>query len=554
MIGIPSDDRSPLSSTEPSPIEAARAGSSFEHRRCRLAALVLAALLAAPAGCGWQMALDQIDPFLRTSLRLDDWLEIHDGSLTLYSNAPVETAQQFVEELALLRAVLARVTNIRNPENPPPVRIFLFHSMTGFRYFQPAANVGGYFGVLPEGGSTIVTPAQVSGRALSADGRWVLRYAEVGHTFDGQAVLFHEYVHLILRNSRHLIYPAWYDEGMAELLSTVRRNGDTVEVGGVVNTTDPTGFSMVALLSLRDYSELSPDQQESFYFRSWALLHMLSAGHINGLPDRRFLVQRYLALINQGRSERQACREAFGIGPAGLGRELSDYLTANTFPYMKIPTDELPTEPPNEPRSVPEPEALLLLAELSAETSGIESEVARTLVRAAEQSNPHSPQALAWSAFALEAKNRSDQAQQTIQRADEAGGGPSADRIIARLLLRRAEAEEIPSHRTIQVLDARSRISRSMTAEPTSIASRVLFGSSYLLTDEDPERAIRVLEEVLEERHFDTNVHLMLAELYERAGKRTSAKKSVEVVLQWARDPAVLEEANAVSARLNASN
>ena len=48
---------------------------------------------------------------------------------------------------------------------------------------------------------------------------------------DAADVLFHEYVHYVLRNENALAYPAWYDEGLAEFLSTVRVREDRVEMG-----------------------------------------------------------------------------------------------------------------------------------------------------------------------------------------------------------------------------------------------------------------------------------------------------------------------------------
>ena len=50
---------------------------------------------------------------------------------------------------------------------------------------------------------------------------------------DAGSTALHEYVHFVLRNGAATRYPAWYDEGLAEFLSTVSMQDEQVVIGTI---------------------------------------------------------------------------------------------------------------------------------------------------------------------------------------------------------------------------------------------------------------------------------------------------------------------------------
>lgn len=147
-------------------------------------------------------------------------------------------------------------------------------------------------------------------------------------------VLFHEYAHHLMQQYSTAVYPAWYVEGYAELLSTVRFRGDRLQFGlpahhRAVQLLDEPTLPIQTLLTA-SVEDLKRGQTGNFYGRAWLLTHYLSIS--SARPGQ---LTRYLQVLNEGTSSLEAARQAFGdLGV--LHRDMEHYLRASTLKYLML--------------------------------------------------------------------------------------------------------------------------------------------------------------------------------------------------------------------------
>src|SRR4030095_16091840 len=100
-------------------------------------------------------------------------------------------------------------------------------------------------------------------------------------------VVQHEYTHFLQFNQSDFIYPPWYVEGLAEMLSTVQVTSTDVELGHPpANRVDSlrrgpqNGYwhPIRRLMRARSLENWPSVQIGMFYAESWALVDFLHAG------------------------------------------------------------------------------------------------------------------------------------------------------------------------------------------------------------------------------------------------------------------------------------
>ena len=141
---------------------------------------------------------------------------------------------------------------------------------------------------------------------------------------DDAAIIRHEFGHTLLFNP-WFDYPHWYEEGFAELISTIEfdRRHEHFTIGkrperyrGRLRpridwpTLVRPDFNPHALSDRR--------MIRSAYAQNWLLVHYLS---LNNDPQHVFELERYFARVTANRDSPTAFAEAFGIEPAVLWDE-----------------------------------------------------------------------------------------------------------------------------------------------------------------------------------------------------------------------------------------
>lgn len=201
----------------------------------------------------------------------DQWRTARTEHFEVFSSASEKKTREVVVLLEQFRASFI-ATFALQPAHEPRVTVMLFDSDRAFTPYKPLyqgkpKDVSGYF---VGGKDEVVIALKLDSTLEDGD--------------DPLETVLHEYVHLLL-HTRGLKLPTWLNEGLAEVFSTFRVNGSTVEYGRPKDIY-VTLLSQSALLSmsrLLAVDETSPDYNEEtragmFYAQSWAMAHFLLCG------------------------------------------------------------------------------------------------------------------------------------------------------------------------------------------------------------------------------------------------------------------------------------
>jgi len=166
------------------------------------------------------------------------------------------------------------------------------------------------------------------------------------------SVLFHEYVHLLIRSGYERA-PTWLDEGYAEYYSDFDLIGGKrrVRVGKRLHSRAQylRTHQLLPLKTLLIADRQSPvyhdhDQRGIFYAQSWALIHYLESDRTGA---RRQQLAAFLSLLAGGTAVEESVRRAFRIEFAALERTLREYARSAQFlEHVRALPEQLGAAPP----------------------------------------------------------------------------------------------------------------------------------------------------------------------------------------------------------------
>jgi tetratricopeptide (TPR) repeat protein len=422
------------------------------------------------------------------------WLHLRSGSFDLYTSASAGNGREVLQRLEQIRHVFETRTQQKNL-TPLPVRVYVFRSEPEFRRFQVKDNAAGYYQSAPDRDYIAM---QLTGTDL-------------------YRVVYHEYVHLLMRHSGVHV-PVWLNEGTAEVYSTTAIKGSRVRIGDLI----PSHVSTLRSEPLIDLSILlmvthdSPHYNERdktgiFYAQSWALAHMLnfSAEYRAGMPN-------FLSILLSGDDPVRAFQQAFGKSLRSVREDLAAYIRQDRFAGVRFEAEKLPERGRVPAESVEELDAELLLADLLiAIGRGEQAEAALQKLASAHPDRADLQEALGDAAVR---RDEDERARRHYERALELGSRSGRLRYDYAMLLRELNA---PAEQVMQSLrDA-------VLLEPKLFEARYLLG--YMLLDQGkPVEAIEQLRAAVELRPFRCAAweHLALAHL--QAGQKKEALASAQ--------------------------
>lgn len=302
------------------------------------------------------------------------WTRVTSPQFEIFSDA----SQGDIRQLSKL---LAQISNIIPADGPRSTRIFLFADEAELRAYHDTAE--GFFESGVERDYMVLHAGPVS-----------------------NPVVFHEFVHLVLSRSSPPP-PLWFEEGTAELYSTLEPSADRVRVGEPIASHLATlqRARWLTAAELGAMTNQSPeyagrDRSSLFYAESWALVHML-----NLAPAWRDGMPGFILALSAGRPPAEAFESAFGRSIDAALSDLRRYLRSMHSVTVGAPPparSETRTEP------VSTDGATRVLIDLALETN--RPRQAHHLVEAFAKRNPQSPDLPAVRASLALAEGRQDEA------------------------------------------------------------------------------------------------------------------------------------------------
>lgn len=287
------------------------------------------------------------------------WQYYQSPNFELYSANSERESRDVLERMELLRALFLDIFQLK-ARLPQPVTIY---------YFDRQADFDGYKPLLFRGGD-----AQYLGFCNNFPDRTVITLAPSRDRNSATQVIYHEYIHYLFRITEQSPAP-WFNEGVAELFSTMQDDNEWLQlgqpvVGRVLELQRGRMMPFEQLFSVGYDSPVFKDRSHSgmFYAQSWAFLHYCYFG-VNKIPPGKMSL--FLRVAGSAEVQknpeifRGICQELLGFDYDGLMREIERYTQRGRFQGRKAKRPAITPRREYSVRSAPKEEIQVRLAELS---------------------------------------------------------------------------------------------------------------------------------------------------------------------------------------------
>ncbi len=442
---------------------------------------------------------------LSTTASARDWHVAETNNFIVKSEDDEEGTRQFAAELERFDMALRTLQNLPiGEEQPTPatkLTVYRFGDIGDIGRMAGSNGVAGFY--IPRAGDSVAfTPAREERRRSMSVTDPDRRRREI-QRLDAVSVLQHEYVHYFMMQHFPAAYPAWYVEGYAELLATIRFNDD-----GSFHVGDPPQYRAFQIFQMRQFPledmldakhELGRREAYQFYGTGWLLAHYLNF-------NRQAELHEYLTAIGQGEDSLDAARRIFGDLDE-IDRELLSYRNGSFPGYDVRPQDY--SEPTVSVRAMSDVEESLINHEMRLRR-GVgedEAESIASSIRSTIGESSSDLYALALLARAQMAADQYDAAEVTARRMLEI----DPDSLEGNLAMSHVAIERIED----DVSWADTAREHALAAASLDLADprpRVAFYYSYLEERaEPPENAIIALEGAYDHAGSDPAYRIFLA-------------------------------------------
>jgi tetratricopeptide (TPR) repeat protein len=323
------------------------------------------------------------------ALGVDGWTLAQNGHFEVFSQTNDQTAAQALLWFEQLRGFFQQeglpIPAFRD-QNKPPLRVIGFHSESDYAAYRLRPLASAYYA--SDGDRDYIVMASLRTNLLS--------------------VAAHEYSHYVLRASGMKL-PAWLQEGLGEVFSTLRMTQGGYLLGGDLPARLQTLegdrkklLPLPTLLAASDATVASGGRKEAevFYAQSWALVDLLSAS-----PKYAAHFRELIAEFNSGSQGGQPFQKVYGVSLVEVAKDLTSWMGSFHSPHLHpvVPTES----PAAEMLELSRAHAQYLLAELALVSGHVDQARARFDDLAREQ--PTNPDvAVALGTIALRQGNRTE--------------------------------------------------------------------------------------------------------------------------------------------------
>jgi tetratricopeptide (TPR) repeat protein len=472
----------------------------------------------------------------------EGWTSVQSKNFLLIGNARERDIRKVAARLEQFREAFVRLLSIDHFDSSVPLTVIVFKDDEAYKPFEPVfsgqpAGVAGYF-------------------QSSADVDYITFSVDRKHVRRPDALAFHEYVHLLVRNSFGNA-PLWFNEGLAEYYSTfdLADGNKKVTLGNPVTARVQTlrERELLPLETLFNVDDSSPYYKESdkrniFYAESWALVHYLLSG------PRRIQLSTYLDLLARGMTVEDSFRQAFQTDFESLENELRAYLRFNNYPQQIITFDkrlELDTLMHSTP--LRESEAQFYLGDLLLHTNRPD-EAAAYLQRAVAL-DPDLATAHASLGMLHMRQNRFDEAKKHLERASLASENYLVHYYYAYVLSREGMASDnfIEGYYTSDAAQLmRAELKKAITLAPNFAEAYRLLAFVNLVRDEELDESIALLKQAISLSPRRHEYALLLAQIYLRREEFDVARKVLNPLIASSTSASIRSQAQSLLASIAA--
>ncbi len=255
--------------------------------------------------------------------KLGQWTQYKSQNFTLYSDRDKSDVEKALRDFEVFRASIFEVLNLDKSKTYVPVDIYAFRRKKDFGLIKPKGNVAGYFQITARGPVMVIGPGNLRKLDLS--------------------ILYHEYIHYLVRVNSSFNYPRWFNEGTAELYSSLDYDDDFVIIGKVARLAPSKNSRLMDLKRLLTKTDihLSGNSAFQYYSSAWLLVHFLQFSGSNGFDDYNASLFQFLNLYNEGVEPLKAFEESFPVSLEELQKQLKRYSLKRQFSAMRMPKPKI---------------------------------------------------------------------------------------------------------------------------------------------------------------------------------------------------------------------
>jgi tetratricopeptide (TPR) repeat protein len=450
--------------------------------------------------------------------KAEGWTKVQSKNFLLVGNAREKEIRKVAARLEQFREAFLRLLPVEHFDSSVPLTVIVFKDDESYRPFEPffsgqPAGVAGFFQSSPD----------VDYITLSVDSKHVRR---------PDALAFHEYVHLLVRNS-YGHAPLWFNEGLAEYYSTfdISDGNKKVTLGNPVRTRVQTlrGRELLPLETLLRVDDSSPyykehDKRDIFYAESWALVHYLLSG------QRRTQLSAYLELLARGTTVDDAFRQAFRTDFITLENEFRAFVNLSKYPQQVVTFDKrLELDLLMQSAPLGEAEAQFYLGDLLLHINKLD-EAAGYLQKSVALDPNHAPAHASLSVLYMR-QNRFDDAKRHLILANSGSQNYLVHYYYAYVLSREGigsdtSAEGYYSLEMAQLM--RAQLKKAIELSPNFAEAYRLLAFVNLVRDEHLDESIRLLKHAIILSPRRQEFAVLLAQVYFRREEFDEIRKILE--------------------------
>jgi tetratricopeptide (TPR) repeat protein len=471
-----------------------------------------------------------------TASARDNWVSVRSKRLLVIGNGSEKDIRSMAVRLEQFREVVMQLFARPRSDSSVPTTIILFKDDASYTPFKTNENNAGYF-----------QPGQ--------DVNYITLSAETRGEQDFFNIIFHEYTHLITNNSIGPS-PAWFNEGLAELYSTVAITNNGVMLGRPIHR-HITSLKQNAMLPLRLLFEVdykSPYYNEShkqsiFYAESWALVHYLMLNR-NGERARQTIT--FLELLRSHEPLEKAVAKAFSTTLENLEGDLRTYIQQDRYRFVEA-FPPAKTKPDLEMTSAPVSEAELqaYLGDLLLHGNRADAEI---YLQKALQLDPQ----LTFAHGSLGIlRFRQGRMAEALPHLERAAAADSKNALVhyyyASALSRITQGDGNPTigYSPEDAARTRSELKKAIALRPDFADSYNLLAYVNLVTNTDIDETISLLKAALARSPNHIDFMYMLGQLYVHKDDYQQAQPMLSQVVAGAAEVQVREHAQKLLSTLN---